>query len=149
MEPQTQLAIDDVSDNHRRILSVRLRLLEEDCFNLLDLFHAQARSVCERPPLQGEKAEEFRELSADLRAVIAGMKAELQLEPAQLDPQRVARALLTSMSVAIEELYPEYLHGYGKVPAALASYLRSRVQEMLAIMKKISRALERPVKSER
>ncbi|MGA2628758.1 MAG: hypothetical protein ABSG54_00975 [Terriglobia bacterium] len=149
MEPQTQPFIDEVSSNHRRILSVRLRLLEEDCFQLLDLFHTEARSLCERPPLQGEKAEEFRELSAHLRAVIAGMKAELKLEPARLDPQRVARALLTSMSVAIEELYPEYLHGYGKVPAALASYLRSRVQEMLAIMRKINRALETVTKSER
>ena len=146
MEPQTQLAIDDVSGNHRRILAVRLRLLEEDCFKLLDLFHTETRSLFERGALPEERADEVRELTAHLRSRIAEMKADLQLEPAQLDPERVARALVTSMSVGIEELYPEYLKGYGKVPEALASYLRSSVEEMLAIMKKINRALEGPPK---
>ena len=48
MEPQTQPVIDEVSDNHRRILSVRLRLLEEDCLQLLDLFQTEARILLER-----------------------------------------------------------------------------------------------------
>jgi len=48
MEPQTQPVIDEISSNHRRILSVRLRLLEEDCFSLLDLFHTEARILLER-----------------------------------------------------------------------------------------------------
>ena len=142
MEPQTQPSIDEVSGNHRRILAVRLRLLEEDCFKLLDLFHTEARSLFERGALPEERADEIRELSAQLRARIAKMKADLQLEPAQLDPERVAHALTTSMSVGIEELYPEYLKGYGTVPEALASYLRSSVVEMLAISKRINRALE-------
>ena len=146
MESPAQPFIDEVSGNHRRILAVRLRLLEEDCFNLLDLFHTEARSLFERGALPEEAAHEVRELSAQLRAKIAGMKADLHLEPAQLDPQRVAQALVTSMAVGIEELYPEYLKGYGKVPEALASYLRSSVEEMLAIMKKINRALEPPTK---
>jgi hypothetical protein len=146
MESPAQPFINDVSGNHRRILAVRLRLLEEDCFSLLDLFHTEAHSLLERGALPEERADEVRELSAQLRARIAKMKADLQLEPAQLDPERVARALVTSMSVGIEELYPEYLKGYGKVPEALASYLRSSVEGMLAIMKKINRALEGPTK---
>jgi hypothetical protein len=149
MESPAQPFMDEVSGNHRRILSVRLRMLEEDCFKLLDLFHPEARSLLERGALPEERADEVRELSAQLRAKIAGMKADLQLEAAQLDPQRVAQALVTSMAVGIEELYPEYLKGYGEVPEVLASYLRSSVEGMLAIMKKINRALERPMKSER
>ena len=149
MESQPQPFLDEVSNNHRRILSVRLRLLEEGCFKLLDLFRPETHSLSQRPALPGEKANEMRALSAQLQARMAGMKADLHLEPAQLDPQRVARALVSAMYVGIEELYPEYLKGYGEVPEVLASYLTSSVGEMLAIMKKINRALERPMKSER
>jgi len=77
------------------------------------------------------------------------MKADLQLEPAQRDPQRVAHALTISMAVGIEELHAHYLRGYGTVPASLASYLESKMGEMLVVVKKINRALDGPVKSER
>jgi hypothetical protein len=146
MESQAQPFIDEVSGNHRRILSVRLRLLEEGCFKLLDLFRTETHSLLERQALPGEKADEMKELSAQLRAKIAGIKADLHLEPAQLDPQRVARALVATMTVGMEELHPDYLKGYGEVPDTLASYLESRLEEMLAVMKKINMVVERPTK---
>ena len=74
------------------------------------------------------------------------MKADLRLEPAQRDPQRVARALTTAMAVGIEELHAHYLQGYGTVPASLASYLQTKIEEMLVVVKKINWVLDTPTK---
>jgi len=134
-----------VSDNHRRVISVRMRLLEESCFRLLGLFRDMESTLTARKALPREKSEEVERLTLQLRAEIARMKSELGLERAHIDAGREARALLTAMKINVEELRPRYLNGYGVVPEALSLYLEIQINGLLRIMQEIRQALERPL----
>lgn len=134
----------ETSANHRRVISVRVRVLEDACFRLLDLFRPHESSLSSRAPLPRESAAEIERLVSELTSRIALIKSDLDLEQAQLDARREASALVSSMTVDLEELHPRYLRGYGKLPAALAAYLESWIRESLRLVEGIHRELKPP-----
>jgi hypothetical protein len=132
----------EMSAHHRRVISVRLRVLENYCRTLLEFLQPLAGTLTRRVPLPEEKAAEIRKLAGELNARISHMHGELGLEPSTLDARRQATALVSSMGVDLEELHPRYLKGYGQVPPALAEYLEARLGDCLACVAKMHRALE-------
>jgi hypothetical protein len=141
MPEQLQALQSQVSANHRRVISVRLRVLEDSCLRLLDLFLPHEASMTARSPLPQENAAEISRLVADLTAKIAQVKSDLTLEQAFIDARREASAIVSAMSVDLEELYPRFLGGYGKVPPLLAHYLDNKIGECLDVIGKIHREL--------
>ncbi len=133
-----------VSPNHRRVIAVRLRVLEDSCQRLLDLFHARDSSLTTRVPLPPHKAHDVRRLVKELTEKISGMRSDLNLRPTVVDARREASALVYAMTVDAEELFPRYLRGYGEVPPTLAEYLESRMTECLQAIEKIHQALGEP-----
>lgn len=136
----------ETSANHRRVISVRVRVLEDACLRLLDLFHPHESSLTSRSPLPPESAAEIERLVSELSAQIARIKSDLHLEQAQLEARREASALVSSMTVDLEELHPRYLRGYGKLPAGLAAYLESWIRESLGLVEKVHQELNRVVR---
>jgi hypothetical protein len=134
-----------VSENHRRVISVRMRLLEESCFRLLDQFRDVDSTLAAKKALPREKAGEIERLTLELRSEVSRMKSELCLERPQFDASREAGALLAAMTINLEELRPRYLNGYGIVPEALALYLEIQINGLLRILQEIRQALERPL----
>lgn len=132
-----------VSGNHRRVISVRMRLLEESCLRLLDLFRPLETTLTSRRALPQEKEEEVERMALELRSKISQVKSELGLERAHQDGEREARAVVAAMTTDIEELHPDYLKGYGQVPDGLALYLEIRINELLGLMRKIGQALSK------
>jgi hypothetical protein len=130
-----------VSSNHRRALSVRLRLLEEASGQLLSLFQSTEGILLTRQGLPGEKQAEIAVQAGRLRALIARAKVDLGLETAHRDAAREADAVISAMTVNIEETDPRYLKGYGPVPPPLGEYLEELVKQLLEIMGQIRRAL--------
>ena len=130
-----------VSSSHRRALSVRLRLLEEASAQLLGLFRSTDGILLTRQGLPREKRTELVLQADRLRALIARAKLELGLETAHRDAAREADAIITAMTVNIEETHPRYLKGYGAVPPPLGEYLEELVARLLEIMREIRRAL--------
>jgi len=45
------------------------------------------------------------------------------------------------MSVNVEELHPDYLRGYGKVPEDLAKYLKAEIHDLLKLIRQMGRVL--------
>jgi len=133
-----------VSSNHRRVISVRLRLLEESCYRLLDLFRPVDSVLAVRRALPREKAEEVRRQILELRAKIGEMKADLGLERSDQDPAREAKALMVAMMTGIEELYPHYLRGYGAVPDSLNVYLETQLKELMQVVDGIAETMAKP-----
>lgn len=144
MADEGDLLWTQVSGSHHRVLSVRLRLLEESCLKLQDLFRDVNTTLTVRRGLPPEKAEEIERLSFGLRSVISRTKSDLRLERAQMDAAREASALVAAMIVDIEELHPHYLKGYGQVPQGLALYLEGRIRELLRLMHEIRQVLRKP-----
>jgi len=56
-----------LSSNHRRLISIRLRLLEESCFRLLDLFRAVETIFILRQTLPKQKSEKVNNRVQELR----------------------------------------------------------------------------------
>jgi hypothetical protein len=120
---------------------VRLRALEEAALALLQLFRTIDTTLTERDALPAERASEAERLVAELRSRLARIKAELGLERTRLHAERYANALVTSMSVNVEELHPDYLKGYGNVPEDLAAYLKAEMHDLLQLIRQIGRTL--------
>lgn len=130
-----------LSHNHRRVISIRMRVLEESCLHLLDLFHDLNLTLTTRSALPQEKAREIRRLVEGLRKKISQTKSELGLQRARMDAGREAGALVAAMTVNVEELHPDYLKGYGPVPESLALYLEIQISEFLWLLHEIQQAL--------
>ena len=130
-----------IGQNHRRVLSVRLRLLEEYSFLLLELFRPLESELTSRPPLPHEMTSEVEREIAALQARIREMKAELGLERSHRSARREAAALISTMITYVEELHPRYLKGYGSIPEPLSRYLKESLKGFSETLDKISHAL--------
>ena len=123
---------------------MRLRVLEDSCLRLLDLFQPRSSVMTRRQPLAPEKTTDVNRLVTELTAKIARVKQDLVLEEAQIDAHREASAVVSAMSVDMEELYPRFLRGYGKVPPLLAQYLETQISECLNTVNRLQHALGMP-----
>jgi hypothetical protein len=107
----------------------------------MELFRAVDTTLTERDALPKERAGEADRVVAELRSRIARIKSELGLERTRLHAKRHANALVVAMSVNVEELHPDYLKGYGKVPEDLAKYLKVEIHDLLELIRQIGRVL--------
>ncbi len=131
-----------ISQNHRRVISVRMRLLEEYSLKLLELFRPFESVLTSRSPLPPEKAETIESEIEAFRSRIRDMKAELGLEHAHRSSRREAAALISTMMTYVEELHPRYLKGYGSVSEPMDHYLKACLKDLAKPLDKISRILK-------
>lgn len=141
MPDELQALKSEVSANHRRVISVRMRLLEQSCLKLLDLLRGVESTLNSRSALPQEKAKEVEQLVLAVRSKIARIKADLGLESYRQNAVREAGALVAAMAINVEELHPDYLKGYGQVPETIALYLEHRMREFLGLIQQVNAAL--------
>jgi hypothetical protein len=130
-----------IGHNHRRVISVRLRLLEEYSLRLLELFEPLDAELTSRDPLPQGMSEKMEREVAALHSRIRAMKAELGLEHSERSARREAAALVSTMITYVEELHPRYLKGYGSMPEPISRYLKDRLKGFAETLDKISRTL--------
>jgi hypothetical protein len=131
----------EISADHRRVVSVRLRKLAGYCASLSDLLEPEPSVASSSTPRPRADREEARRLLAALQEQVARAQAELGLPAARRDRAREATALVATMMVSIEELQPEHLKGYGQVPKNLACYLETKTRELAGLVEEIARKL--------
>lgn len=131
-----------IGQNHRRVLSVRMRLLEEYSKRLLELFQPFETALTSRSPLPKKMAAQMESQVADLHSRIREMKADLGLEQSHRSARREAAALVSTMMTYIEELQPRYLKGYGSIPDPVSHYLVECLKELSQTLDKINRTLK-------
>jgi hypothetical protein len=130
-----------MSSNHRRVLSVRMRLLEDYCLQLLELLRPVESTLTSRSPLPPEKAEKLERALVAFRSTIGQIKTELDLEHHHQNVKREAVALVATMLTNVEELHPHYLKGYGAVPDPLARYLQGHLNDLSDALEAVNRIL--------
>ena len=133
-----------IGQNHRRVLSVRMRLLEEYSIRLMELFQPYESALTTRSPLSKGMMERVESEIADLHSRIRDMKAELGLEHSHRSARREAAALVSTMMTYIEELHPRYLKGYGSIPDPVSRYLKECLKGLSEALDKINRTLKDP-----
>ena len=130
-----------IGHNHRRVISVRLRLLEEYSLQLLELFEPLEAELTSRDPLPQGLTEKMEREIAALHSRIRTMKSDLGLEHSERSARREAAALVSTMITYVEELHPRYLEGYGSLPEPISGYLKDRLKGLAETLNKISRTL--------
>jgi len=141
MPDELQTLKSEVSANHRRVISVRMRLLEQSCLKLLDLFRGVESTLNSRSALPQERAKDVEPLVLAVRSKIARIKTDLGLESYRQSAAREAGALVAAMTINVEELHPDYLKGYAQVPETIALYLERRMGELLGLIQQVNAAL--------
>lgn len=131
-----------ISPNHRRVISIRMRLLEEYSLKLLELFRPMESVLTSRSPLPTEKAGEIEIEIAAFCSRIRDMKATLGLEHEHRSARREAAALISTMITYVEELHPCNLKGYGSVPDPMDRYLKECMKGLAETLDKINRTLK-------
>jgi hypothetical protein len=136
-----KVPLTSMSANHRRVLSVRMRLLEDYCLQLLELFRPIESSLTSRSALPPEKAEKLERALGAFRSRISRVKSELELEHVHQNVKREAAALLATMITNVEELHPRYLKGYGTVSEPLTRYLQGCLKDLARELENVNRIL--------
>ena len=140
MEPGKAL-LASMSPNHRRVLSVRMRLLEDYCLQLLELLRPVESALTSRSAIPPEKAEKLERALLAFRSTLGRIRAELELERLNQNVKRESMALVATMMINVEELHPHYLKGYGAVPDPLARYLEGCLNGLANALKAVNRIL--------
>lgn len=130
-----------IGQNHRRVISVRMRLLEEYSLKLIELFRPFESVLTSRSPLPPEKTAAIESEIAAFQSRIREMKTELGLEHAHRNAKREAAALVSTMMTYVEELHPRYLKGYGSISDPMDHYLKECLRDLSKTLEKISRTL--------
>jgi len=131
-----------MGQNHRRVISIRLRLLEEYSTRLLELFQPLEADLTSRSALPAVMAERMEREVAALHSSIRDIKADLDLEHSHRSARREAAALVSTMITYVEELHPRYMKGYGEMPEPVSRYLKEHLKGLTEALEKINRTLK-------
>ncbi len=137
----------ELSENHRRSVSITLQLVDKTLCQWDDWTNGQVRSgvkYCERDTFSATQRNELRNKIAKIRQLVTRMRADLQLEAAVIATSQSIlgqSALLWEMLI---ELNGASLQGYGKVSEELARYLNPIGEQLGSEMNEISRLFSQP-----
>ena len=127
----------EISSNHRRVISVRIRVLREACLKLLELSRSDDPGILPRTPIAAEEADQVRRVVHELNSLLIRITSDLALEEHPVDARREAAAILSGMVVDMEELNPRFLRGYGKITPSLGKYLATRMKQCLQVVERM------------
>lgn len=133
-----------LGENHRRVVSVLLRGVERAC-NEIEAALSDSDSLLYRvsADLSVEQQQSLRKMTDRVRAELARISSQIDLDVSVHSRRRRILALLSSSIVNLEESTPEKLRGYGELSAEAKAKLESEFASLLALLNEMESALER------
>ena len=135
---------NSLNSNHERRLSVTCRYLDrlladmENALNVSASRLAFPQYIPDIAPAQRRVIEDYiARIRAQLVRVLDGQGIERP--SAEIPVSRSLHAVLTFIDIAVEELKPEYMRGYGEVPAAAAVELSGIAGELRGLVSQLDR----------
>jgi len=142
----------EVIENHRRVISITLALLDERLCNIEAwILGREEKGVLykEENKLTGEQREEIRNEINAIRNILEELKSTLDLFPRTVDSTTTIRGACYAVMEPLCELDPKHLAGYGRPSDFMLSYFEPRRTEMLAHIEKVLQAVSRGNVSEK
>lgn len=132
-----------LGENHRRVVSVLLRGLEQMC-DEIDARLEEAPGVLRQvksdfSPAQGAA---LRQMTARVRAEIRRLNTEIELDVAIRSPRRAILALLSAGVVNLEESDSKRLRGYGPLESEKAARLDEEFSRLVVLLEEMSTIAE-------
>jgi len=139
---------NSLNSNHERRLSVTCRHIDkllaemESALNVSTSKLAFPQYAPDLSPVQRRVIEDYiGRIRAQLVRVLDGQAIERP--PADIPVSRSLHSHLTFVDIAAEELKPEYMRGYGEVPAAAAVELNGIAGELQGLVRQLDQYLMR------
>jgi len=146
MSENSEQGPESLNDAQARRLSVSCRYIDgllSDVEGILNAAASKAafpRYAPDISPAQRRTIEDYiARIRAQLARVLAGQG--IPQEAPQIPSTRAVRAALGSIEIAVEELKPKYMRGYGPLPAAIATELNGIVGELEGLVSRMARFL--------
>jgi GTP-binding protein EngB required for normal cell division/archaellum component FlaC len=139
---------NSLNSNHERRLSVTCRHIDKLLAEMESLLNISASKLAfpqyalDLSPAQRRVIEDYiGRIRAQLVRVLDGQGVERP--PADIRVSRSLHATLAFVDIAAEELKPEYMRGYGDVPAAAAVELNGIAGELQGLVRQLDQYLMR------
>lgn len=132
-----------LGENHRRVVSVLLRGLEQMCDEIearLEEAPGVLRQV--KSDLSAAQGAALREMTARVREEIRRLNTEIELDAAIRSPRRAILALLSASIVNLEESDSKRLRGYGPLASEAAVRLDDEVSRLVALLEEMTTIAE-------
>ncbi len=146
-------ASNSLNANHERRLSVTCRHIDKLLSDMEGALNASASRVAfpqyvsDLAPAQRRVIEDYiTRIRAQLVRVLDGQHIERPV--ADIPVSRSIHAVLTFIDIAVEELKPEYMRGYGQVPAAAAVELNGIAGELRGLVNQLDQYVTRGSKED-
>jgi hypothetical protein len=131
-----------LNSNHERRLSVTCRYIDkllaemESALNISTSKLAFPQFASDLAPAQMRGVEDY---ICRIRAELVRMldRQGIERPPADIPVSRSLHSTLTFVDIAVEELKPEYMRGYGKVPAKAALELNRIAGELQRLVREL------------
>lgn len=142
---------NSLNSNHERRLSVTCRHIDKllaDMESALDVSASRLafpQLVADLAPAQRRVIEDYiARIRSQLIHVLEGQSVELPM--ADIPVSRTLHSTLTFIDIAVEELKPKYMRGYGEVPPAAALKLNGVVEELQVLVRQLDQYLMRELR---
>ncbi len=134
---------DGLNQFHKRRLSVTCRHIDKLLSDVEDVLWASTSKspfptyISDITPAQRRVIEDY---IARIRARLVQTleSQDIPLEPPSIPATRALYTALTFVDIAIEELRPRYMRGYGEVPPAAATELNGIVRELEGLVAQLN-----------
>ena len=133
-----------LGENHRRVVSVLLRGVERACDEIeAALGDSDGLLYRVSADLSTEQQQSLSKMAESVRAELARIVSQIELDVSVHSRRRRILALLSSSIVNLEESTPEKLRGYGEISAEAKAKLESEFARLLALLNEMESAVER------
>lgn len=132
-----------LGENHRRVISVLLRGLEQMCDEIEARLAEVPGVLCQvKSDLSPAQGVALREMTARVRGEIRRLNAEIELDAAVRSPRRAILALLSASIVNLEESNSKRLRGYGALASEAATRLDDELNRLVALLEEMTTIAE-------
>ncbi|HEV2617201.1 MAG TPA: hypothetical protein VGU63_11400 [Candidatus Acidoferrales bacterium] len=132
-----------LGENHRRVVSVLLRGLEQMC-DEIEARLAEVPGVLRQVKSDVSPAQNtaLREMTARVREEIRRLSTEIELDAAVRSPRRAILALLSASIVNLEESNSKRLGGYGALARESAARLDEEFSRLIVLLEEMTTIAE-------
>jgi GTP-binding protein EngB required for normal cell division len=139
---------NSLNSNHERRLSVTCRYIDKllaDMESILNISSSKLAFPQYAPDLTSTQRRVIEDYICRIRAQLIRVLDGQNIErpPADIPVTRSLHSTLTFVDIAVEELRPEYMRGYGEVPPAAAVELNGIAGELQGLVRQLDQYLTR------
>jgi hypothetical protein len=132
-----------LSDNHRRVLSVVARNIEESLDEIEETLNRAGPNRSLLHEIKGSYSEEQRKeilgKVAVIRTRLHAFVAEFQLTPESFTEDQIVDTKITHMWILLADSFSQKLKGYGAVDISVRESLDTSVADLLRLVKELER----------